>query len=327
MMRCLPAALAILWLGVSPASAGIEAVNVYEPRAFGYFLGDVLERRVEVVATGKTELFVSGLPRPGALTYWLDLVAIDHTVRSEGDRQVYDITLKYQIFYSALEAKSLEIPAFPLRFKNPDDGVPQSTDSGLEEAGQDGEREASVPEFPIVVSPLREIVLTDVMPEKTKEISDILRPDAKPVPIKTRKTEAFLSLSLAALGLSALALLRHYAKWPFSKRPGRPFTMADQSVRRLDLRSGDDAGYRESLLILHRAFDESFGRRLFASDVPAFLAKRPRFAGLAPRLKAFFDGSRLYFFSGARGAAEQALPAEDVRQLAADLAREERAAA
>lgn len=317
-MRLVAAAIACLCLLPASALGGIEAVNVYEPRGFGYFLGDVVERRVEVVTTGETELFVSSLPRPGALTYWLDLVAIDHKLRRAGARTITDITLKYQVFYSALEAKRLEIPAFPLRFKG----------AGGGDANSDaGEREAAVPALEIIVSPLREIVLGDVMPEKTKEIADILRPDARPQPIRMRRTELLLGGSLAALAASVLGLLWHYAKWPFGSRAGRPFTRADQRIRRLDLRDGDDHGYRESLLILHRAFDDSFGRRVFASDVAAFLAKRPGFSGLAPRLKAFFETSRLYFFSGARGAAAEKLPADAIRQLAADLAREERAAA
>jgi len=318
MMR-LWSAIAALVLGALPALAGVEAVNVHEPRAFGYFLGDTLERKVEVVTTGKTELFASSLPRPGPLTYWLDLTAIDHESREEGERTIYDIVLKYQIFYSALDARSLEIPAFPLRFKNA---------GGEAEGAEDGSaQDAAVPALEIVVSPLRDIVLTDVMPEKAKEVADVLRPDAKPQPIRTRRAEILFAISAAAVLAAILALLRHYAKGPFAKRAGRPFTVADQRIRRLDLRDGEDGGYRESLLILHRAFDESYGRRLFAADVPAFLAKRASFADLAPRLAAFFESSRFYFFSDQRTAAEKKLSAGDIRRLAADLAREERAAA
>ena len=111
--------LAFLLLSTGGSSAAIDAVNIYEPRRFGHFIGDTLERRVEVITSGDTELFTAALPRPGPLTYWLDLVSIEHKSREDNGRRIYDITLKYQIFYSALEAKRLDIPAFPLRFKNP----------------------------------------------------------------------------------------------------------------------------------------------------------------------------------------------------------------
>jgi mxaA protein len=121
-------------------------------------------------------------------------------------------------------------------------------------------------------------------------------------------------------------LLRHYAKWPFTRRPNRPFTIADRRIRKLE--TGQSEGvYRESLIILHRAFDESFGRRLFATDIDAFLNDKQGFAALAHKLRRFFESSRLYFFSGDRTTAETMFPIQDVRQLATDLAREERTAA
>ena len=57
-------AIAFLLLSIGGSSAAIDAVNVYEPRTFGHFLGDTLERRVEVITSGNTELFTAALPRP-----------------------------------------------------------------------------------------------------------------------------------------------------------------------------------------------------------------------------------------------------------------------
>ncbi len=314
-------AMMFLFLSAGSSFAAIDAVNVYEPRNFGYFIGDTIERKVEVVTSGSTELFTAALPRPGALTYWLDLIAVSHADREEGGRRIYDISLKYQIFYSALEATDLDIPAFPLKFKNPNSVPPDG--STPSDASGAGNYTASVPAFRLVLSPLRDIVLDDLMPEKTKEISDVLRPDAIPQEIGIAPKERTLGASIAVLTICGALLLWHYALWPFGKRQGRPFTQADRQIR---LIGGSQAPYREALLTLHRAFDEAAGRRVFAGDVSSFLTSHRRFANLAPRLREFFESSQLYFFSDDRQTAERRFPIEDVRDLAADLAREERAA-
>ncbi|MBS0252983.1 MAG: nonribosomal peptide synthetase MxaA [Proteobacteria bacterium] len=313
-------------IGIHPASAAIDAVNIYEPRTFGYFIGDTLERDVEVITSGHTELFTAALPRPGPLTYWLDLVSIDHTEREDNGRQIYDIKLKYQIFYSAIEATELDIPAFPLKFKNPTSVAPNETaPSDPEEAAK--KYAASVPTLRLTMSPLRNLVLNDLMPEKTKELSDVLRPNVQAHLISIASKQMKLTIASLALAGCGVFLLWHYAIWPFAKRAGRPFTQADRRIRDLMRYGVADGSYQDALLVLHRAFDETAGHRLFAQDTSVFMRKHPRFAVLAPRLEAFFESSRLYFFSDDRRAAEDRFPFESVRKLADDLAREERSSA
>ncbi len=318
--------IALLILNVSPAAAAIDAVNVYEPRTFGYFIGDTLEREVEVITSGNTELFTAALPRPGALTYWLDLVSINNSEREENGRRIYNIKLKYQIFYSAIEATDLDIPALPLKFKNPSSVASDAT-APSDATDAASKYSASVPALRLIIAPLRNIVLNDLMPEKTKELADVLKPDAAAREIPTGAREKRLALSGAVLLASGILLLWHYAIWPFAKRSRRPFTLADRKIRDLLSYGKGDPAYREALLILHRAFDEAAGHRLFAEDASNFTKQHPRFAGLAPRLKAFFESSRLYFFSDDHRAAEDSFPLEDVRALAGELGREERAAA
>lgn len=315
-----------LVLSASPAVAAIEAVHVDEPRNFGYFIGDTLERDVEVITSGRTELFAAGLPRPGPLTYWLDLTAISVSERDQDGRRIYDVKLQYQIFYSAIEATNVEIPALPLKFKNPDSVAPgDAVHDGTAEAGQ--RYTASVPALKLVISPLRNIVLDDLMPETTKELSDVMRPDVPAQEIATASKEKRLIASSFALLASALLLAWHYAVWPFRKRVGRPFTQASRQIRDLIFFGRSEQSYADALLILHRAFDETAGQRLFGDDAEGFLRRHSRYAGIASRLGAFFESSRLYFFFEDRGSAERVFPLEKVQELAEDLAREERASA
>jgi mxaA protein len=322
--------LATLLIGSEPCAAAVEAVNVYEPRAFGYFIGDTFERHIEVITTGDTEL-LTGLPRPGPLTYWLELTGVDDKVHESQDRKSHDITLKYQTFYAAIEPVKVKIPAYPLKFRNP--GIPPTAPAPDAKTGN-GESPApppediaSIPAFQIIMSPLREYAVSDFISGKSVELADIMAPDAKAQVMSTSRQTALLGLALAALAISIILLLWHYAKGPFARRQGRPFTIADRHIRELQSVEADDMLYRDSLIALHRAFDESYGRRVFAEDLSAFLSQRQRFSVLQEKLQHFFESSRIFFFSGNRKAAETRFPIEDVRKLAADLAREEKAAA
>ena len=321
-------AIAFILLGCGGSSAAVDAVNIYEPRTFGHFIGDTLERRVEVITSGGTELFTAALPRPGPLTYWLDLVSIQHSAREDSGRRIYDIVLKYQIFYSALEAKRLDIPAFPLKFKNPDSATPEAeAPDGAGASSESGGSTASVPALGLVISPLREIVVESLMPDKPVEISDILRPDATAREISTAPKARLLAASGALLALSGVLLLWHYAVWPFARRAQRPFTQAERQIRKRQSARAGEAPYGDLLLILHRACDQSAGRRVFAADVPEFIETHARFASLSPKLTSFFESSQLYFFSDDRRLAEDRFPSSEITRLAADLARQERAAA
>jgi mxaA protein len=321
--------LAILFAAAGPTQAAVEAVNVYEPRAFGYFIGDTFERRIEVITSGDTELMTSGLPRPGALTYWLDLIGVDDKVSDSNGRKIHDITLKYQSFYAALEPVKVKIPSYPLKFRDPATvaASPAPSDETANEEPQTPPSDiATIPAFQIVMSPLREYAVSDFMSGKAVEIADIMAPDATAHVISTSRQAALLGVGLAALALSVVLLLWHYAKGPFARREGRPFTLAERRIRELQSAESGDTLYRNALLTLHRAFDESYGRRVFAEDLSAFLRQRQRFSSLKEKLQRFFQSSRLFFFSGDKAAAETKFPIEDVRKLAADLARAEKAA-
>ena len=321
----------LLFIGPTPCLASVEAVNIYEPRAFGYFIGDTFERRIEVITTGDTELLTAGLPRPGPLTYWLELMGVNDKISESQGRKIHDITLKYQTFYAAIEPVKVKIPAYPLKFRNPGTPTAAQTPEAKTENGEilppPAEDVASIPAYQIVMSPLREYAVADFMSGKSVEFADIMAPDAKAQVISTSRQATLLGLSLVALATSTILLLWHYAKGPFARRQGRPFTIADRRIRELQTAQTGDARYGDSLIALHRAFDAAYGRRVFTEDLSGFLRQRPRFSSLHEKLQQFFESSRLFFFSGDKNAAENRFPIEDVRKLAADLARKEKAAA
>ena len=312
MMRKLLAVAIILQCSVAYAD-DIE-VSVHDPRPFGYFLGDVLVRTFKIVTHGDITFRASALPQPGPKQYWLDLVDVKHEAKKSASETAHSVALTYQIFYSALEPKRVVIPKTTLVFEAGD----KASSSGAD--AQSLTR--TIPELEVIVSPLREII-----PEKAADPNvSPLRADTTAAMSGTGTIRTGLLGSFALLLASLVALAHHYAFWPFGQRTQRPFTRADRELRGQSLGHTTDS-YENDLRILHRAFDETFGRRVFTQDVPDFLQAHAEFQALEPRVREFFDASRLVFFSAQAERARATFPAGDVGALARDLARQERKAA
>lgn len=272
-----------LWLGavsLDPATAQVRAVDLYAPRAFGYVIGDTIAHRVEVELEAPYRLDPASLPQPRPLDYWLELKDVrieDH--ESRGALRRYTLDLVYQTFYAPLEPKRLDIP-------------------GLTLSAADGEHRATiaVPAWSFLMSPLREVVATGGGPAMA------LRPDLPPRPIPVARTVNALAASstLALLTLAALAWRMGW--WPFNRRTARPFALAARTVRtalgRPSPATTSSAAYRGALLALHRAFDATAGKGLFAEDLPSFFDTHPAFRGVEAEVRRLFAASRRVFFGG-----------------------------
>lgn len=297
-------ALFLIVLMPFAAIAQVRAVHTLEPRAFGYFLGDTLERTVEIETGPDDEIVPASLPRTGPSNYWLELRAIAQTSEQRGDGRLHTLKLTYQTFYAPIDPRKQTIPQIELTIRGPA-----------------GNQPTIVPEFTFLMSPLREI-----FPEKSGETAEtFLRPDIKP---ELRRSAGLRSGVLALAGLSGLLLLlvaRDLAWWPFHKRPVRPFSRAVREVARA-LGQGGTTGYKAALLAMHRAFDTAAGQRLLAADLDGFLTSHPEHGETRPLVERFFAASRAAFFGDAPRQAETGMPATELKELASVLARQERGA-
>jgi mxaA protein len=299
-------ALAALFVAMAAkgAAAEVRSVHTIEPRAFGYFLGDVFERTVEIETGPDDEIVPASLPRTGASNYWLELRDIGVTSRRHGDGHLHTLKLTYQTFYAPIDPKKVAIPAAEITVRGPG-----------------GSETARLPPFTFLMSPLREI-----FPEKSGETAEtFLRPDAQ---LEFRRSGGLRTAALIAAALSAafLALLaRDLAWWPFHRRPARPFSRAVREVGRALAQSGN-GGYSAALIALHRAFDTAAGHRLLAADLDGFVAAHPEYAENRAAVERFFAASRAVFFGDAPREGEVGLPPHELKDLAFALARQERAA-
>jgi mxaA protein len=293
-------AILVLVLQSGFAVAQVRSVEVRVPRGFGYFLGDLLQARVDIALEPGTTVQQASLPRPGPVTYWLDLrdVAVE---RIAGGLR---LRLTYQSFYAALDARRLEVPGFTVALS---DETPGGTTTA----------QAEIPAWTFGVSPLRE-----VQPEKRDDPADYLQPDGR-----TRRLDpepaTFAALGLAGLALPALGLLAWDRAW-FGRRRGRPFARAARHLRRLP--EAGEEGYREALRRIHRGLDETDGRRLLADDLPVFLDRHPAFRGEGEALARFFEASRRTFFGREVETAREIWPWPELQAAARRLAAAERRA-
>ena len=305
-MRLFVLLLWLVLLRTDPGLAQARLVSVAEPKAFGYFMGDVLRRRITVDAGANAELIAASVPRPGAISYWLDLRAARWTWSRRAGRRRFEIDLAYQTFYAPLEPKRRVIPAIALRFR---DGGETST--------------VRIAPFTFLTSPLREILVRRGLgAEQGRELPQLM-PDVRPRLRPTGRERSAL-LASAAVGLGALALLAyHFAWWPFRARPHRPFTAA---ARRIAARAADAeaADLERAYMDLHRAFDATAGHSLLAGDVTAFLDTHPPFAACREGIERFFVASRTLFFAGDARRADSDMPLAELAQLSARLAATER---
>lgn len=289
---------------VGRAAAEVRAVHTIEPRAFGYFLGDTLERIVEIDTGADDEIVPASLPRTGPSNYWLELRAIAQSSARYGDGRRHTLKLTYQAFYAPIDPRKQTIPATEIAVR-----------------GANGVETVAIPPFMFLMSPLREI-----FPEKGTENSEAsLRPDFAAEHRRSGglRTAALVAAALCAFFLTLLA--RDLAWWPFHRRPARPFSRAVRDVGRALAKGGAD-GYRAALLALHRAFDTAAGHRLLAADVAGFLAAHPEHDDTRSQVERFFAASRAVFFGEAQREGETGLPPTELKELAAALARQERGA-
>ncbi|WP_363345548.1 nonribosomal peptide synthetase MxaA [Methylocystis echinoides] len=290
----LPLIVALVW--ALPVEARDFRVKIHSARPFGYFVGDLIHARAEIVGPAEATLFASSLPRPGPLGISLDLKDVGVRTTADGSQRRWEIDLVYQNFYVALDVRHIEIPPLDLRF---DDET------------------VTVPAWSVGVAPLREIA-----PAKQDRAEDDLRPDP-PVVFADETRPKRLALSFAALSLLALAAVARDRAWPpFQKRRARIFNAL---ARELATQSNSDVrSLRRAFQSMHRAIDRANGGALLAEDVSAFLSRRSEYAALKPSFDRFFSASQIAFFS-AKGDGADDYGFAELLKFAKALARQERA--
>jgi mxaA protein len=244
-----------------------------EPRAFGYRIGDRVERALTLDVPAGLRLDEATLPRPGGRGRAIELTSVEHHSAAMAGGTRHQLRLVYQIFLSPPELRTLELPPLKLHF-----------------SGQPREQDLRVDAWPVTVAPLAPV---DASPRRGL---GELRPDQPPPLIDTRPGRWRLAVYALLLALLLGYLAEVYLGLPWRARRRRPVARAWRQLRSL---SPDAAAseWRAAFQRMHEALNETAGEVLFEQGVERFLAAQPRYAGLRDELLEFFRRSRSEFFA------------------------------
>lgn len=238
-----------------------------EPRAFGYTVGDVVERRVWLDLPPGTTVDPASLPSPGGRGKALELRSVSLQGR--------ELRLAYQVFLAPTELRVLEMPPVQLQLLG-------------------GPRPLSlrVDAWPLSVAPL-----TAESPSPRRGLGE-LRPDTPPMEVDTTALRHRLAVWTLVALLPLGWLLHVYVGLPFWQRRHRPFGQAWQVLRGLPAAPTAEQR-RTAWEQVHAALNRTAGEVVFEAGLERFLAAHPRFARLRGDWQQFFQRSRAEFFAGA----------------------------
>lgn len=256
----------LLALALLTGPALAQTVGSVEPRAFGWTVGDVVQRKLLLDVPPGLALDLASLPqtrRPGQ--------AIElRNARLQGR----ELLLEYQLFLAPTAVRTLEIAPMKLRFSGPA-----------------GERFVRVEAWPLTVAPL---TTDEVSP---REGLGEMRPDTAPPLIDSSARQTRLTAYLAGLLLLSGVFAWRWFGVPWLGRRQRPFTQAWRSLRRLPDKPSDEQR-QAAFKTLHAALNRCAGEVLFEAGLPRFTVRHPGFAALQDDLRQFFRHSHAEFFAG-----------------------------
>jgi mxaA protein len=279
----------VLGFLLSVAAARVHAqpitITPVPPRAFGYTVGDRIERRIEIKTAPPWSLAQASLPRLGRLNAWFELADISIYTDPQTAGARTEIRLTYQLLNSPTQPSVLLLPRLALRFEG-----------GAEPVERD------VPPAEVFAAPLLPAAATD-------STLDTPRADRKPepIPVDTLRSRLTAYLLGAVLLLLSMLIARQFAQ----RRRAGPFVRACRDLRRIAHTPPDGNRAAAAMRIVHRALDETAGQSVFLDNVESLFAS-PHRAPLRDRTHAFLRRSREQFFAGTG----EPLPLDELRDLA-----------
>ncbi len=247
------------------AATDLLKLDVRQPRAFGYHIGDKFERLIELRVRKSYQFKKNSLPVPGRITRWLAMEAPQIVRENLADSVEYDIRLTYQIINIDPQVHEVSVPHHELLFSDGNTSVM-----------------AFVPASRVGLS-----VLSD-------RSNDRLQVDRAPQSIAPSHSIGVLFGCLLLCAVAGLAYL--YWGLPFLSR-ARPFTEVYRSLRKFSDQVWREDHYSEALREIHRAFNETAGKTVFLENLGDFFNNHRQYASLKSSINDYFSHSRKYFFT------------------------------
>ena len=248
------------------AQSPVLDMNVVQPEAGPYHIGDKFSRTLELSLAPPYKLDETSLPGPRVLPPWLRVEKpfIEKSTLTNGTR--YAIELTYQIVN--IDPKMLDI------------GV----SSHIIEIYAADER------YTLLI-PATRVRAEPIIADGARDV----QPNAMPM-LVTNSPRRVVGYGVLFC-VSLLGLLLAFFGIPFCQ-PRPPFARLYRHLRRNSKSKWSEQEYQQTLRAIHRAFDETAGHVIFADELKMFFAKNPAFIPLTSNIERFFEHTYQYFYRG-----------------------------
>lgn len=290
-MRTLSEMAVPVLLSVACGVARAEiALEITQPRPFGYGIGDVVEQQIRVNTNAR--LVDKSMPRIGRANAW---VARRMAVIAKGDK-TYLIRMRYQVVNVPAHLETVELPQADLVFDEDGHAITKT-----------------IPSWPVSIGPI--VSLDPANPP----ILDDLRPDTPPAMIDIGPIERRIAASSTFLLGAALCLLglRFHGRLQPGNR--RPFGEARRTLKRMS-HGPDRDTIRMAMRVLHQAFNATAGKLVLGENLDAFFSAHPRYVLERNEVERFFTASGRMFFA-ASSLPEVAMSSREILALCSRLDR------
>ena len=297
-------ALFTVCLGVYPASANeksmpdeIKSFTFRTPPKFGYFIGDVVEHRIDIAVVKPYTLAIEHLPKPGPRTRWLTVKDIDVDNKLSDDNNRYTIITTYQLFKGVKRTTKLTIPPVILRFNNNDNA----------------NFEFDTPAWSFSIAPL---IRNNI---KDNELNVV--PAIKPELLTVNTHFGLISIGIVAL----LSWLAWFYDWlPFLPKRAGPFAKAFREIKKLSRGKLKPEAYESALKLIHRAINQTVEATVFADQLDDYYPDFPVLAESLNGLRTFFRISQGVFFDKNPAKYRREYPLTWLESFCQDLSRIEK---
>ncbi|MGR8950251.1 MAG: hypothetical protein ACU84Q_19575 [Gammaproteobacteria bacterium] len=285
------ALLAFATVNTCHGQSPIVQLDITQPRAYGYYLGDKFQRVINLTIAEPYKLDQKSLPKAAFLQPWFSIETPKVKKSDVHEGTNYLITLTYQIVNIDRDNLNMGVAHHNVEIEG------------------NGER------FNFLI-PATRISAAMITAGSGNELQPSARPPLATISLK--------NLAVYAVILAASLIGLYWLTFGFSLRGSRPpFTRAYQRLKRQSPDRWDEQKYHDALRAIHGAFNEVAGKTLFIDDIDTFLKENPNFEPLGANITTFFKHTRQYFFSNADAPAHE-LSAPEILDLLAACSRAER---
>lgn len=263
----------VLLLGIASAQAqeaDAMIVSITEPmHSNGIHIGDVLKRSVTLEVKPPYQISKNVFPMKGSNQDGMELLDFKVETAQNGQETRYRLDYSYQVFANARMPSVMQLPMERLVLT----GGPKALT-------------INIPSWHFWFSPL---VNGDILTAKAN-----LQPQHKPelVDIGTHRTLLTGFIGLLITSLAVAIYFNADRRWlPFM---GGAFAQAHRRIKRLSDTFGEE---KKALMYLHQAFNQIYGRNLFAREIEDFLVAHPGYTRMRKDIVDFFQRSNKALFA------------------------------